>query len=52
VMDSCFHPTLDTEANRRALQFVMDLRDKHKITPQNCDYETANSLFKRVKRPC
>ncbi|HEB83678.1 MAG TPA: extracellular solute-binding protein, partial [Bacteroidetes bacterium] len=46
VMDDQFRPTLDTEANRRAIRFVMDLRDTYKITPKNSDYETANSLFK------
>lgn len=46
VMDDQFRPTLNTESNRRALQFIIDLRDKYKIIPENCDYETANSLFK------
>ena len=49
VMDADNAPTLDTEANRRALQFVIDLRDKYRITPFQCDYETANSLFKEQK---
>ena len=38
-------PTLNTEANRNALQFVKDLRDKYKITPQSADYELAHNLF-------
>ncbi len=45
VMDDEYRPTLDTEANRNALQFIIDLRDKYKITPQNADYETAHNLF-------
>ncbi len=46
VMDENYRPTLDTPAARQALQFVMDLRDKYKITPANVDYEMANTLFK------
>ncbi|MCB2210629.1 extracellular solute-binding protein [bacterium] len=46
LMDDQYRPTLDTEANVRALQFVQDLRDKYKITPQNADYEVAHTLFK------
>jgi len=49
IMDENFKPTLDSEANRKALQFVIDFRDKHKVTPINCDYETADSLFKEGK---
>ncbi len=45
LMDENFHPTLNTEANQRALQFVQDLRDTYKITPQNADYEIAHTLF-------
>ena len=46
VMDDEFNPTLNTPAAIEAFQFVIDLRDKHKITPANCDYEMANTLFK------
>ncbi len=45
VMDDKYNPTLDSEANRQALQFIIDLRDKYKIIPQNADYETAHNLF-------
>lgn len=45
MMDDEFNPTLDTEANRRGLQYVQDLRDVHKIIPQNADYEIAHTLF-------
>ncbi|MFH0881985.1 MAG: extracellular solute-binding protein, partial [bacterium] len=49
MIDDNAHPTLNTEANRRALQFVKDLRDKYKITPQNSDYELAHNLFMEGK---
>ncbi len=45
VMDDEYNPTLNTEANRRAIQFVIDLNEVYGITPINTDYETANSLF-------
>lgn len=46
VMDSAGNPTLDTEATVKALKFVRDLRDKYKIIPRECDYNTADALFK------
>lgn len=46
VMDEDYNPTLDTPAAIQAFQFVIDLRDKYRITPANCDYEMANTLFK------
>jgi len=46
VMDDNYRPTLNTPAAVDAFQFVIDLRDKYKITPANCDYEMANTLFK------
>lgn len=39
-------PALDSEECARALQFVADLQNKHKVLPANCDYETADALFK------
>src|SRR5947208_10273000 len=44
-MDSSGHPTLDTEQTVRAIQFVLDLRDKYKIIPKESDYDMADSLF-------
>lgn len=32
-----------------ALSFVKDLRDKYKIIPRECDYNTADALFKEGK---
>ena len=46
VMDENGHPTLDNEQMVRAIQFVLDLRDKYKIIPREGDYEIADMLFK------
>lgn len=42
-------PNLDTEGVRGTFQYILDLRDKYKIIPKECDYETANALFKQGK---
>ena len=39
-------PNLDTEANRKGFAFIKSLRDEFGILPKECDYETANALFK------
>lgn len=39
-------PALDTPAMREALGFIRDLREVHGVSPANCDYELADSLFK------
>ncbi len=49
VMDSLGNPTLDTHAMVKALKFIKDLRDKYRIVPKACDYETADALFKEGK---
>ena len=49
VMDSLDNPTLDTPAMVQALKFMKDLRDKYRIIPKSCDYETADALFKEGK---
>jgi maltose-binding protein MalE len=46
VMDNDGHPTLDNEATVRALQFVLDLRDKYQVIPKEGDYDIADMLFK------
>lgn len=46
VMDDEGNPTLDTEATVRAIQFILDLRDKHRVIPQQSDYNVAETLFK------
>ncbi len=42
-------PALDTPESATAYEFILSLRDRHKIVPRNCDYETADSLFKSGK---
>ncbi len=49
VMDDLGNPTLDSQANVDALQFIMDLRNKHKIIPGEADYNIADVLFKEGK---
>ena len=46
VMDADGHPALDNEQTVQAIQFILDLRDKHKIIPREGDYEIADMLFK------
>lgn len=48
-MDEQGHPTLDNEQTVRAIQFVLDLRDKYKIIPKEGDYEIADMLFKEKR---
>jgi hypothetical protein len=47
IADEDGNPTLDTPEMRRALQFVLDLRDKHGLIPRYEDYNTANLMFLR-----
>lgn len=42
-------PSLDTPESAAAYRFILSLRDEHKVVPRNCDYETADSLFKLGK---
>ena len=39
-------PALDTPAMEAALRFIRDLQAEHAVSPANCDYELADSLFK------
>ena len=39
-------PTLDNPATVRAVQFVLDLRDKYGVIPRESDYNVAETLFK------
>jgi len=48
-MKNGIEPQLNTEAVRKTFQYILDLRDKHKVIPKECDYETANALFKQGK---
>jgi maltose-binding protein MalE len=49
VMDEQGRPTLDNEATVRAIQFVLDLRDRYQIIPKEGDYEIADMLFKEKR---
>jgi arabinogalactan oligomer / maltooligosaccharide transport system permease protein len=42
-------PALGTTESATAYEFILSLRDEHKVVPRNCDYETADSLFKTGK---
>jgi arabinogalactan oligomer / maltooligosaccharide transport system substrate-binding protein len=39
------NPHLGTKAMEQALSWVYDLKFKHKIVPENCDYACAETLF-------
>lgn len=45
-MDEDGNPTLDTPETVAAIQYVLDLRDKHGVIPREADYETAKALFR------
>jgi arabinogalactan oligomer/maltooligosaccharide transport system substrate-binding protein len=42
-------PTLDTQAMKDAMNFVLDLRNKKKHIPMECDYNCTDALFKESK---
>ena len=37
--------SIDTPETVKALQFLVDLKDKHKVIPADCDYDCAKSMF-------
>ncbi len=39
-------PNLDTPECVTALEFIASLQNQYKVLPANCDYETADALFK------
>lgn len=45
IMDEQGRPTLDTPETRKALQFILDLRDRHGIIPRYEDYTSASRAF-------
>jgi len=49
VMDDQGRPTLNTEATVKACQLIVDLRNKYKIVPRECDLDITNTLFKQRK---
>ena len=46
VINEDNEPTLDNAATVRAVQFVLDLRDKYRVIPRESDYNVAETLFK------
>lgn len=42
-------PALDTPESAEAYRFLLSMRDDYKIMPRNCNYETADALFKSGK---
>lgn len=48
VMDDDYRPSLNTSASVEAFKFMLKLREK-KIIPRECDYDIANTLFKKGK---
>ncbi|MCT4660446.1 MAG: maltose ABC transporter substrate-binding protein [Tissierellales bacterium] len=49
VMDNELKPTLNTEAMIKALQFVVDVRDKYKLGEEGMDYDMPDTMFKQGK---
>ncbi len=49
VVDDEYRPTLDTPAMVRALRFLADLRNRHRIMPRECSYELSDTMFKQGK---
>jgi maltose-binding protein MalE len=45
-MDEEGNPTLDTPETVRAIEFVLALRDQHRVIPRQSDYNVAETLFK------
>ena len=45
VMDDQGRPTLDTEATVKAINFILDLRDRYHVIPGESDYDMAEALF-------
>lgn len=46
LMNDRNEPDLNTPATIKAFEFVSALRDSHRITPIECDYNVADALFK------
>ncbi len=45
-MDEQGNPTLDTPETVKAIKFILDLRDRHRVIPRQSDYNVAETLFK------
>jgi maltose-binding protein MalE len=46
IMDENDQPTLNTRGTVNGLKFIKELRDIHKIIPNEADYNIADALFK------
>lgn len=46
VMNENGEPTLNTPAMIKAINFVLELRNKHKVIPRESSYSVAEALFK------
>ena len=46
VYDESGQPALDSPEATAAYAFILSLQDEYRILPRNCDYETADALFK------
>lgn len=49
VMDENENPTLNTPEIVNAFKFILDLKNKYKIIPRECDLDMADMLFKQEK---
>lgn len=49
--DGKVNVTLNTPESVKALQFLVDLKDKYKILPKDCDYQCAKSMFLSKRAP-
>ncbi|HEX37932.1 MAG TPA: extracellular solute-binding protein [Candidatus Cloacimonetes bacterium] len=45
VFDENNKPQLDTPAAEKAFQLILDMRNKYKIMPPECDYDIADNMF-------
>ncbi|SMF10707.1 extracellular solute-binding protein [Pseudobacteriovorax antillogorgiicola] len=43
--------TINNDKTKAALQFLVDLKNKHQILPKDCDYDCAKSMFLAGKAP-
>jgi maltose-binding protein MalE len=47
LIDTNGHPTLATDANLAATEFILGLRNREKVIPGETDYNVSDSLFKQ-----
>ncbi len=49
LMDEEGNPSLDTPETVKAIQLILDLRDRWKVIPGTTDYDTAEATFKEQR---